>query len=65
VKGLYAKARRGEIAGFTGLSDPYEPPQAPALEISTDVLTPAECLEHLVAYVERALSASDVRRLAS
>ena len=65
VKGLYAKARRGEIAGFTGLSDPYEPPQAPALEISTDVLTPAECLEHLVAYIDRALSASDVRRMAS
>jgi bifunctional enzyme CysN/CysC len=65
VKGLYAKARRGEIAGFTGLSDPYEPPQAPALEISTDVLTPAECLEHLLAYVDRAMGASGVRRLAS
>jgi bifunctional enzyme CysN/CysC len=65
VKGLYAKARRGEIAGFTGLSDPYEPPSAPALEISTDVLTPAECVEHLLGYVERACSASDVHRLAS
>jgi bifunctional enzyme CysN/CysC len=65
VKGLYAKARRGEIPGFTGLSDPYEPPQAPALEIGTDVLTPAESLELLVAYVERAMSASDVCRLAS
>lgn len=67
VKGLYAKARRGEIAGFTGLSDPYEPPTAPALEIGTDVLTPAECLEQLLDYVERRLGStdSDVRRLAS
>jgi bifunctional enzyme CysN/CysC len=65
VKGLYAKARRGEISGFTGLSDAYEPPAAPALEIGTDVLTPAECLETLLAYVERAFRSSDVRRLAS
>jgi bifunctional enzyme CysN/CysC len=65
VKGLYAKARRGEIAGFTGLSDPYEPPQAPALEIGTDALTPAECLEHLVRYVEQALRPDNLHRLAS
>jgi bifunctional enzyme CysN/CysC len=65
VKGLYAKARRGEIAGFTGLSDPYEPPQAPALEIGTDALTPAECLEHLVLYVEQALRPDNLHRLAS
>ena len=36
-KGLYAKARAGEITGFTGIDDPYEPPQAPDL-----VLTPAD-----------------------
>ena len=35
VKGLYAKARAGEIEGFTGVSDPYEPPVAPALTIDT------------------------------
>src|SRR6185437_7943028 len=65
VKGLYAKARRGEIASFTGVSDLYEAPQAPELEIGTDVLTPAESLSHLLAYVERAFRLSDVRRLAS
>ena len=65
VKGLYAKARRGEIAGFTGVSDLYEPPEAPALEIGTDVLTPAEGLGLLLAYVERTFRLSDVRRLAS
>jgi bifunctional enzyme CysN/CysC len=65
VKGLYAKARRGEIVSFTGVSDFYEPPQAPELEIGTDLLTPAESLSHLLAYVERAFRLSDVRRLAS
>lgn len=35
VKGLYAKARRGEIANFTGLDDPYEPPEHPDLAIDT------------------------------
>jgi sulfate adenylyltransferase len=36
VKGLYAKALRGEIAHFTGVSDPYEPPRAPELVVHTD-----------------------------
>ncbi len=35
VKGLYARARRGEITGFTGLDDPYEPPEAAELTIDT------------------------------
>ncbi|HKW53048.1 MAG TPA: adenylyl-sulfate kinase, partial [Stellaceae bacterium] len=65
VKGLYAKARRGEIAGFTGVSDPYEPPTGAELEISTDTLSPAECLERLLDYAGRAFRAGDARRLAS
>lgn len=39
VKGLYLKARRGEIKGFTGIDSPYEAPQNPALEIKTDKLS--------------------------
>jgi adenylylsulfate kinase len=35
VKGLYAKARKGEIADFTGISAPFEPPLHPALELKT------------------------------
>ena len=35
-KGLYAKALRGEIANFSGISDPYEPPQSPEITIHTD-----------------------------
>lgn len=36
VKGMYAKARRGEIKGFTGIDDPYEAPQNPDLLIDTE-----------------------------
>lgn len=39
VKGLYKKARAGEIKNFTGISDPYEAPENPDLEIRTDQLT--------------------------
>jgi adenylyl-sulfate kinase len=37
VKGLYARARAGELPGFTGVSDPYEPPERPELVIDTSV----------------------------
>jgi adenylyl-sulfate kinase len=37
-KGLYAKARAGEITGFTGVDDPYEPPEAPELVIETTAM---------------------------
>ena len=36
VKGMYAKARKGEIKGFTGIDDPYEPPENPDLTINTE-----------------------------
>lgn len=42
VKGMYAKARRGEIKDFTGIDDPYEPPLAPEVTIDTVASTPAE-----------------------
>ncbi|AZI42452.1 adenylyl-sulfate kinase [Deinococcus psychrotolerans] len=47
VKGLYLKALAGEIAHFTGVSDPYEAPTAPDLHLRTDQLSVAECLERL------------------
>jgi len=37
VKGLYAKARKGEIPEFTGISSPFEPPEEPWLELHTDI----------------------------
>lgn len=39
VKGLYAKARRGEIRNFTGLDDPYEPPEKAELELDTSTMS--------------------------
>jgi adenylyl-sulfate kinase len=42
VKGLYARARAGEIPEFTGISDPYEPPSAPEIRLETAGHTPAE-----------------------
>jgi len=57
VKGLYARARRGELASFTGISDPYEAPQAPAVEVRTDRDTPEACVQAIVdALVARGLA---------
>jgi sulfate adenylyltransferase len=42
VKGMYAKARRGEIKEFTGISDPYEPPMSPEITLDTVERTPEE-----------------------
>jgi sulfate adenylyltransferase len=42
VKGMYTKARRGEIKGFTGVDDEYEPPCSPELRIDTTRMTPEE-----------------------
>ncbi|GMV89528.1 MAG: adenylyl-sulfate kinase [Chthonomonas sp.] len=51
VKGLYARARRGEIAGFTGVSSPYEPPDCPALRLLTSEYGPGEAAQRLVDFV--------------
>ena len=42
-KGLYKKARAGEIAEFTGISSPYEPPESPAVHLKTGELSLDEC----------------------
>jgi bifunctional enzyme CysN/CysC len=41
-RGLYARARRGEITGFTGVDDPYEPPEAPEVTLHTEAQSVAE-----------------------
>lgn len=51
VKGLYKKARSGEIKGFTGIDAPYEPPLDPALEIRTEDQKLEDSLEMLVNFV--------------
>lgn len=52
VKGLYAKAHRGEIANFTGVSDPYEEPLNPELVLQTDQETEEESLAKVIAKLE-------------
>ena len=53
TKGLYKKARAGEIPHFTGLTAPYEPPEEPELTLDTATLTVETCLDTLVAYAKR------------
>ena len=52
VKGLYAKARSGEIKEFTGVSDPYEPPENPELVLETETQSPEESAQQILAYLE-------------
>jgi adenylyl-sulfate kinase len=47
-KGLYKKAMAGEIKGFTGVDDPYEPPETPELVLDTMVETPEESLRNVL-----------------
>jgi bifunctional enzyme CysN/CysC len=57
-KGLYARARRGEIADFTGISAPYEPPEAPELVLDTANADADACAERLFREVLRLTRAS-------
>ena len=49
VKGLYKKARRGEIANFTGITSPYEAPEAPELRVATTVASPEQVADQVIA----------------
>ena len=55
-KGLYRRARTGEIPEFTGISSPYEAPENPDMVVRTGQLGVEECLSELAAYVERAFA---------
>jgi bifunctional enzyme CysN/CysC len=48
VKGLYKKARRGELKNFTGIDSRYETPEAPELRLATDQLKPEEAVDRIV-----------------
>ena len=58
TKGLYKKARNGEIKEFTGISAPFETPKDPALILHTDIESMEESLEKLVKAVEREIKYS-------
>ncbi len=53
VKGLYAKALRGEIKNFTGISDPYEPPTDPDVVVNTHLETVDESVNKIIAHLEQ------------
>ena len=48
VKGLYAKARKGELKNFTGIDSPYERPENAEIYINTSEMTPEEAASHIV-----------------
>jgi adenylylsulfate kinase len=52
VKGMYVKAMAGEIPNFTGVSDPYEPPENAEIVIPTHSETPEQSADRIVAYLQ-------------
>ncbi len=48
VKGLYKKARSGELKNFTGIDSPYEPPENPEITVNTVAMTPEEAADHII-----------------
>ncbi len=53
VKGLYKKARSGEIPNFTGIGSPYEEPETPDIKVKTDGLSPQESTEQILKYLQK------------
>jgi bifunctional enzyme CysN/CysC len=51
-KGLYAKARRGEVLHFTGIDSAYEPPQTPEIHLDTVATNPEECVDRILLYLD-------------
>ena len=52
-KGLYRKARAGELRNFTGIDSPYEPPQAAELRLDTTRQSPADAVAQVIELLER------------
>ena len=61
VKGLYRRARQGQIPHFTGIGSPYEPPASPDLHIRTVGETPAQSAARVLAFLLDQVGASQVR----
>lgn len=59
VKGLYQKARAGEIKDFTGLDSPYEPPDSPELRVTTEGRTPEEVAQEILDKMRRRYGTND------
>jgi bifunctional enzyme CysN/CysC len=62
-KGLYARARRGELSHMTGISSPYEPPESPEIRVDTTGKTPDEVVDALLEGLQaRGIDAPPKRR---
>ena len=53
AKGLYRKARLGQITNFTGISSPYEPPENLELVIDTGYMNIEECVSHILKHLQK------------
>lgn len=53
AKGLYRKARRGELKNFTGIDSPYEPPEHPEIHVDSAALLPEAACDKVIAHLER------------
>jgi sulfate adenylyltransferase len=62
-KGMYAKARKGLIPEFTGVSDPYETPEHPEIRIDTTNLTPAHAAQEIVLFLFQSGYLDDNQRI--
>ncbi len=51
-KGLYAKARAGQLSNFTGIDSPYEPPESPDVRIDTTTSTPEQAADQVIAALQ-------------
>jgi bifunctional enzyme CysN/CysC len=54
AKGLYKKARRGELKNFTGIDSPYEAPENPEIRLDTTLLAPESATSQVIAYLREA-----------
>jgi adenylyl-sulfate kinase len=61
-KGLYARARSGELKNFTGVSAPYEPPLKPEIELDTNELSVTECVGIILKRLDKLLPPANKRR---
>ena len=52
VKGLYKKARAGEIKNFTGIDSPYEAPQDPEIHIKTTTISAEQAADHIIEWLD-------------
>jgi bifunctional enzyme CysN/CysC len=58
-KGLYRRARRGELKGFTGLDSPYEAPENPDIRVDTTRLTPEEAADWILQHLDAAADGAE------